>query len=105
MTLDKSNDTASGLALGTSTLTGGLALQVGDPRIVKAAIAATTGLTGGLLGEASPGQVDWSFDGGHLGLVVSVTFELVNGIVELTGSLTLIESSALTGSTTTPLTI
>ncbi|MFN7963846.1 MAG: Ig-like domain-containing protein [Thermoanaerobaculia bacterium] len=105
VTLNKCDNSASGQALGQLTFTVGGALQVGDPRIIKAALALTSGLTAAIVGDASPGMVDWDVDGGHLGLTVSVTFELANGIIELTGSSVLIEPSSISGHASTALTI
>ncbi len=87
----------------TGTLTGQISGTLGgkvyliktSDDIVNVSVAAQGGLTAGVQGTIKKGVIEGEVAGGHTGLVASATVHLMNGAVEYSGTVTLVEPGAL----------
>lgn len=79
-------------------LTGGIKGQITLPAsVAKASIGGTIGGSCGVVGTVTTAGIEGQANCGHNGLVVSATVQLVNGLIEATGNIVLIQPSTPAG--------
>jgi hypothetical protein len=93
---NKCEDRLEGTLSGQVQLAGGVKAQLKTPpSVANISIGGTTGLSGGIVGTVIPGKIQGQFTGGHNGLIASATVQLVDGLIEATGNLVLIQPGSL----------
>jgi hypothetical protein len=97
-TEDQCDESVSGSLDATLALTVGIKGQVTLPAdVASASVGGTTGVNCGVTGSASSGSdaIDASATCGHSGVVLTATAQLLNGIIEVSGNIVVIEPASL----------